>query len=863
MTTATGSLRALFEQALPLDHEARQRWLHELRAHDPDSAARLQRMLTLDAQQADPFGRSIESLKQSLEFKAEAWLGRDISGFKLVRLLGEGGMGAVFLAERNGHDFQQQAAVKLLHGHWLDERAAARFADEARILARLNHPNIATFIDAGSSADGRPFLVMEYIDGKPLLAWCDQARLSVFQRLRLAHGLLSALGHAHRHLVVHRDLKPANVLVTPDGTPKLLDFGIARLIANDTAAAVTTTRPFTPDYASPEQLAGEPVGTASDVYSLGLLLYQLCTGVLPWDAGTRSRTGPTASVPATRLQQLDPAQRAQLATQRGCDARQLSRNLRGDLGRVLSRCLEPDPALRYSSVDALERDLAAVAQGRPPPGIQTSRAARAASFSRRHAWPLALAALLLVAGAIVLTQSLLAEQRLAAERDRALAAAAEARTESAKSRQVANFVETMLSGIDPDRAHGMDRSLMRLILDSAGQRAHQELAGQPALRMAVERTIANSYNAIGEYSLAVQHYDAALQAARKARSKRTVSVNLLTDKARALSNQGAWKQAVATIDKATQRASGLPASSPARLYAESNRAGFKCDAGKWQACRESYASVLPQQRQALGDHHPQTLESMRGLAFADTQSGRFEEAREIYHTLLRIDRHKYGVADSRTLGAINGLAILNLQAKQYKKAEALLTPAVKVAIETFGADHPLTINLLANLGGAIRQQPGRNAEARPYYEQVLTATLEHYGPDNRRSVIAQINLASLLRDAGALQDAERHARLAVQHMHKALPAGSAYRGIFLDTLGTILVRANKYPQAQDTFDQAWSILNKANGFGPDSAPAQALIHHYVSLYRAWGKPKRVAQWRDKLIATRGQHASAQNRSKPL
>lgn len=313
----TARIQELFAQALDQDEDARARWLEDLRIAEPEVAAQLGRLLAHDAQRTDPFGHAIDSLKRTLEFDARAWIGREVGGFALRDLLGEGGMGAVFLAERQMRDFEQFVALKLLRGRWLERSMLDRFADERRILARLRHPNIATLIDAGATADGRPFLVMEYIEGQPLLDYCDSARLDNRARIGLARALLTALAHAHRALVVHRDLKPGNVLVTSDGTPKLLDFGIARLVATEgDQTNATATRMFTPDYASPEQLGGEPVGTASDIYSFGLILYELCVGVLPWDTGARPVSG-AVTAPSQRFRSLDAAQCAELAACRG------------------------------------------------------------------------------------------------------------------------------------------------------------------------------------------------------------------------------------------------------------------------------------------------------------------------------------------------------------------------------------------------------------------------------------------------------------------------------------------------------------------------------------------------------------------
>ncbi|HET6546611.1 MAG TPA: serine/threonine-protein kinase [Rhodanobacteraceae bacterium] len=844
-------IQSLFGEALDLDVEARARWLGTLRFADPEAAAQVERLLTLDAERADPFGNAIDSLKQTLEFDASEWIGREVGGFRLLRLLGQGGMGTVFLAERQMRDFQQLVALKLLRGFWFERSALERFAEERRILARLHHPNIATLIDAGATDDDRPFLVMEYIEGVPLLDYCDAGRLDLPARLRLMRGLLAALAYAHRALVVHRDLKPGNVLVTPDGTPKLLDFGIARLLEVDAVAAATATatRVFTPDYASPEQLAGEPVGTGSDLYSFGLVLYELCVGVLPWDSGVRPMSlGAMPLAPSERFRRIDAERGVELARRRGSDPQRLLRGLRGDPGRVLARCLDPDPLRRYATAQALDDDLVALLERRPPPGVQVPRRERARAFVRRHAWPLALGALVATAGTALLVQSLLAGHRLSVERDRALAAARSARIEAAKAERVSGFVQTMLASIDPDRAHGMDRSLMRLVLDSAAERARHELKDQPEVRMAIERTIASSYLGIGEYALAIRHFDAALAAASSAGAGPQVRVQLLVRKARSLDSLGQVEQAIEVVNEALHIAATLPAESRDRLLAESTMASLECDIGKFQSCHDRFTRVLAAQRRVLGVADADTEKSMGGLASADARLARYSDAQSLYEELIASYRAKYGDSNSQTLRAINGLAVSYLNQNRFAAAETLLKPAVALAEQVFGSDHLLTVGLLSNLGDAIRQQPGRKAEARPYYEKVLATWNAQYGADSRQSVYAETSLALLLRDSGDLADAERHARAAVAHMDRAFGADSVYRGMLLDNLASVLIDRRKYAEAERALAKAYEVYRSAQGFGPGHPDTQAVIRHYIDLYTAMNRPALAARWRALLVA---------------
>lgn len=840
---AAQRLQTLFDRALQLDAAARTRWLEDLRARALVDAEAVERLLARDSDGADPFGGAIDAMRRNLEMDDAEWIGSEIGGFRILRLLGSGGMGSVFLAERQMRDFQQLVALKLLRGMWLDDTTLKRFASERRILARLHHPYIATLIDAASH-DGRPFLAMEYVEGVALGTYCDEARLDLGARIRLARMLLGALAYAHRQLVVHRDLKPSNVLVTSDGTPKLLDFGIARLLDPETEQDSTATRSMTPAYASPEQLAGEPAGTGSDIYSFGLILYELCVGVLPWEPGARpGNTDTLPTSPSSRFRRLDSVRRSELAARRDTTASRIRRKLHGDLGRILARCLEPDPARRYASADALDIDLGALLSSRPPPGVQVPLVGRTLAFARRHAWPLAVAAVLLVAGAGLLLQSLRATQRLQVERDRAVAAAEAARVEAAKSDQIAHFAQTMLAGIDPNRAEGMDRSLLRLMLDGAAQRARTELAGQPEVRVAIERTIAESYYAIGEYQLAVQHDDEALAGAKKLADSTTTQVAIHNHKSRALSSGGELEQAMQEARAAVATAAELPETSAVRMFAEGTLAGVECEMGEFQACRDRYAKVYPRQVQALGANDGQTLGSAMGLATAEDFLGHAGTAQTLYRSVIAARRAESDQPTSYLLAAINALGVSYLREQRFVEAEALLKPALADAEALFGADHPVTLTTRSNLGGAIRQQPGRNAEARPYYERTLEANKKLYGKDSRQTTIAEINLALLLRDANELDAALVHAQAAVNSGRRLFPADSPMLAVLIDYYASVLVRRGDYAAAKRRLDEAWHILTTANGLGPAHPRIQEAAGFHVELYEAQHMPKQAAKWR--------------------
>jgi len=355
---------------------------------DPNLRAEVERLLGQHDAAAGFLEQSVWDLVDTADAKWEHVL---IGPYRVVRQLGHGGMGTVFLASREDDEFEQRVAIKLVRRGAGTDGLLQRFRQERQILAALEHPNIARLLDGGTTAGGVPYLVMEYVEGTPIDDYCRAHNLPIDARLRLFLQLCDAVQYAHRGLVIHRDIKPANVLVTADGIPKLLDFGIAKLTSAQTNA--TITGPMTPDYASPEQLAGKLVTTATDVYSLGLLLFELLTGARPF-AGVQ-RTGETEPPRASSVSGL--------------------RSLRGDLDRILLVALDPDPNRRYASVEKLADDVRRHLDGHPVAARGASLGYRTAKFVRRNKLFVAAAAVAVIV-AIVSFLAVLQQKRIAERR---------------------------------------------------------------------------------------------------------------------------------------------------------------------------------------------------------------------------------------------------------------------------------------------------------------------------------------------------------------------------------------------------------------------------------------------------------------
>jgi serine/threonine-protein kinase len=393
------------DQALSMADEARASWLAALRASAPQVAADLEQLLREHRElDAEGFLAGAEAAP-----RGSMAAGETVGSYTLAAPIGRGGMGTVWLAARSDGRFERRAAVKFLDVA-LGGSGESRFTREGRILARLTHPHIASLIDAGVTAGGQPYLVLEYVDGTHIDRDCDARALPIDARVRLFLDVLAAVAHAHANLIVHRDIKPSNVLVAADGTVKLLDFGIAKLLHDETAAPALATRegavPLTPEFAAPEQFTGEPVSIAADIYSLGVLLYVLLTGHHPAGAHTRSpvelmkaivETDPARPSEAVSRTRTARATLDAHARSRGTTRQKLRRALRGDLDTIVSKALKKEPGARYASVTAFADDLTRYLNHEPIRARADSAAYRAAKFVRRNRLPVAAAALVFVA----------------------------------------------------------------------------------------------------------------------------------------------------------------------------------------------------------------------------------------------------------------------------------------------------------------------------------------------------------------------------------------------------------------------------------------------------------------------------------
>jgi len=514
-------LSALFDRALDLDPDARRVLLDAECADDPALRRELDAMLAADADAAPldaGAGGFVDAGALAARADASDEDARDAIGgllghWRLERVLGSGGMGTVYAARRDDRDSGQRAAVKRLHRRWDGSLQAQRFLQERRILAALSHPHIPRLIDHGTDADARPWFALEFVDGPDLVAWCDAQRLDLRARVALFRGVCAAVQHAHERFVVHRDLKPANILVDRGGHPKVLDFGVAKRI-DDLAGATRTGMfaGFTPEYAAPEQFAGGVITAATDVHALGVILFQLLAGQLPYRFDQDNLRAAAETVTARTAERMDralatgtPDEIAARTAQRGTTTAAFRRFVRGDLTRIVQTALAKEPERRYASVQAFSTDLQRFLEGRTVSVVGDTLGYRARKFARRNRWGVAMAALALATAAVgvggVLVQTRHAQQAAAqAERSAALARTEQRRAQAEAARATASrdFLASLLGEASPEKSGGEDTTV-RQLLDRARARIDTDFVDQPELRVEMMTLIASTYADLSRY----------------------------------------------------------------------------------------------------------------------------------------------------------------------------------------------------------------------------------------------------------------------------------------------------------------------------------------------------------------------------
>jgi serine/threonine-protein kinase len=766
--TAEGRARRLelFADLAELEPEGREARLAALRREDPDLAVEVERLLAADAADG-PLDRMRDEVAQTIERQIQSYedssAPRVLGAWTLTERIGVGGMGEVWKAERTDGGFAQVAALKLVRLGMASEGVVARFLLERQVLARLTHPAIARLYDGGVAPDGRPWFAMEYVDGRPITEFARG--LSIERILQLFLEVAEAVDFAHRNLVVHRDLKPSNLLVTAAGEPKLLDFGLAKMLEPDFDPGLTRTelRVLTPAYAAPEQILGEPITTATDVYTLGVLLYQLLTGRLPHRREVRTDAALYDEVSRETVERPSAAVRRDVGDLKK-DLR-LSRRLAGDLDTIVLQALRREPARRYPSAAAFAEDIRRFLDGRPVAARADTLSYRASKFLRRHYVGVGATALVLVALVTGLVGTAWQARR--------------AQRQAQRAEQVQAFLIGLFEGSDPDRSRGATITARELLTEGTRQ-LDASTAMAPEARAALLDAVAHIEDRLGLFEPAERHARSALalrqallgvDALDTARTRLTLAEVLLSrgegsaaateidaampiierltstdsdDVVRALNGRigvamalGDDKTGVAVAERVLERQLRLRGEDSEEAASARYELGQMFEAtDRFDEALKLYQQSLPALERTLGPGHARTEIARMALAELSGYRGDRPRAVELFGQSIDNLIRTRGAQHILVAHARVKLALVLINESRFEEADR----AALQALETFeAAGHFDAASCLRMLGNSLFSQ-GRYAEAAERYQGAFERFARQLGPRHQLTFVAQANL---------------------------------------------------------------------------------------------------------------------------
>jgi serine/threonine protein kinase/tetratricopeptide (TPR) repeat protein len=862
-------MQSLFHEAADLPNDAREAFLREACGDDATLLIDVMAMLTHDARGASVLDGDVGAMADRvLGGGVPSALAKRMFGpYRLTRLLGEGGMGIVCFGVRD--DLGSVAAIKILRDAWISPARRERFAGEQRILAHLNHPAIARLYDADALEDGTPWLAMEYVEGVPLTQYCRARGTSAADRLRAFRQACEAVEYAHRHMVVHRDLKPSNILVTGDDRVKLLDFGISRQLdaidrpADPTLAAV---RLLTPAYAAPEQIRGEATTVQTDVYALGVILYELLTGRMPFDL---SQLSPGEA--ERRLVEDEPQRPSLAARQTAGSATGLSVSSWSDLDVLVLTAMHKDRSRRYGSVEGLIRDIDHYLANQPLEARPDTLGYRASKFVRRN-WRLASAAAIVVVFVAALVGFYTA--RLAAARNAAVA-------QATRTDRIQRYMLRLFDAGEKDA--GPAENLRVVTLVERGVLEAQMLDREPLVQAELYETLGGIYDKLGKFDQADKLLRASLDTRRSLLppnapdvARGTTALALLrSDQARfdeaerlarealgsaratmrpddreiaaataalgqILEQRGAYDQAIAMLQDAVTLRSrpGADQSDLAETLFELANTNFY--AGHFEVSESLNQRVLTIHKGLYGDAHPLVAEDLINLGAIQHERGRYPDAEGFYRRALEINRAWYGRDSYRTASNLTMLGRTLSLEKRLDEARDLLSEALRIQEQVFGRVHPRVASALNDLGNVAMAQD-RLDDAEADFRRIGEIYRSVYGTKHYLVGIAISNLAGVYLARRDYATAEQMYGEAASIFSRAQSPDHLNTGIARIKLGRALLRQGRIAEAERESKAGYDIVSKQAA--PSVSWLKSAREDLAAAYDALHRPEEAARFR--------------------
>jgi len=744
-----------------------------------------------------------------------------IGHYHLLQKIGEGGMGEVWLAEQK-EPVRRRVALKLVKTGMNTREVMGRFESERQALALMEHPAIAKVFDAGSTPDGAPYFVMEYVAGVPITEYCDNHRLSIKERLELFMQVCEGVRHAHQKAVIHRDLKPSNILVTEvDGraVPKIIDFGVAKALSQKLTAHTMFTRVGsligTPEYMSPEQAfsSGEDVDTRTDVYSLGIIFYELLAGAPPielrkiaFDEFLRRLREEDPPKPSTKIRTGDAATKTELARRRQSEPVALARQIGGDLDSIALKALEKDRGRRYGSASDFAADIARYLRDEAVQAVPPSAAYRARKFTSRHRWGVVMACAFVVvltaAAAISIRQSIRANR------------------EAAVAEAVSNFLrnDVLAQASAATQASPTTKPDPDLKVRTALERAAGQISGkfdnQPEVEAAIRITIGQTYMDLGVYPEARKQLERALELQRRVLgADNPATLRNISRLSRLDLLQGRFADAERMAKQALDaQRRVLPRDDQDTLASLTNLGNVLNQEGKSPQAEALYQQALEINRRVLGPEHPNTLTAMNNLAVAYFGEGKYADAEVLDSHLLEVRRRVLGPEHPNTLSTMNNLGRAYMLERKEAQAEAMMVQSLEIERRVMGPEHDMVLGLTQDLA-TLYASEGKFAEAEALYRQTLETETRVLGPEHPDTILSAAYVAQQYNFQGKFANAETLEKQTLETSRRVLGPNHPFTVFSLHLLGNTYAARGEYTRAETFYNQALDGWRRVLGPG--------------------------------------------------
>lgn len=823
-------IKSIFERALQLDKISREVFFKNLKEDEKPYEAEVKSLL--NAYEANDDFLEIDSGRDIFsedKIGPHPLIGKHLGVYLIEEEIGQGGMGIVFEGKRDDKEFEQKVAIKILKQGLTSEYLVKRFENERQTLANLQHPNIAKLFDGGKTEEGLPYLIMEFIDGIPITQYCKDHELSVNDILKLFSTVCEAIQYAHQNLIIHRDIKPENILVNKEGRIKLLDFGVSKLLDEDliyanTGLTKTGTWHLTPEYASPEQINGEPINTSSDIYSLGVLLYRLLANEHPYKIYNAS---PLAISKILTENKISKPSEVVFNKTREIDNEELSsiskvnhKQLQGDLDNIVLKAMHKDPNQRYSSVQDFANDINNFLIGMPVSARADSYFYRFTKFVQRHKVGVTLFILfnILVISSIVV---IINQGRIAAkERDRA-------KIENAKFEKVNDFLTSILSSVDPSEI-GRDVKVYD-ILEKAAENIEEELIGQPEVEASVRSTLGNTYVNLGEYDKGKPFLDKSYNLNKNIygeQSKETAES--IHDLGLYYDWVGDYKKADSLYGKSISIFRKV-LEEPAKIFGDAlnNHGIIKMHFSEYDVAEKLYLEAIEISKKVEGEKTRNMAVMLNNLAYNYTDAGNFDDGRKYYKRSLAILLEVLGENRPEVGTAYNNIAWLDMQQNQYDSAEVYLERSYRLKYNLKGEDHP-DVGLALNNIGVLNIRKENFEKAEKYFLDAIIQYRKTYEIDHPLVAVSQYWLGKVYRELDQLKLSEDYYRKCLKSRIIKMPKDNWEIWDTKGELGITLLRLDEYEESEKLLKSSFDFFISKEQ--PDSTRAKNFLESLVNNY---------------------------------